>query len=819
MSTPLWAQLPEGQEYGEGETPALREQYFRELRRFRDGSMPDVWQEFIRMRAHTSQRSGGLPAAEWQSLGPNTMDSLAGRMGCYAFNPLNPQTLLAGSASGGVWKTTDGAERWQPLSDELPSLRISAIAFNPADTNHIMAGTGQYMGRSFTLQPGVGLLESFDGGETWAPNSLFYAFSQGVSISRIIWDAQNIYVAATDSLWVSRDGGQSWKGTLGGNVCGLEISRRAPQILYAAVHSTGIYRSTNSGEDWEALASGLPSTNIHRIGLAISDSFPDFLLASIVQPGSFGLRGLYKTSNGGDSWQVVPNPPDYLCNGGSCLGWFVNMVAVSPVDTNVIFLGGPKLYRTVTGGDSWQWVDYYSNGLGPENRGLAYVDQWAVGFSPANPNVVYVFNDGGVQKSYDRGGYWIKKNEGLVTAQFYRIASFPGDTNLLIGGLQDHGLYYLDYAGGNIHWRQWYVGDGCALSFDPNDPNRVYGDNIFGVHYRNDNVTAGLFNTIPINNGVTGSNSVAFHFATTHHPTASGILYTANDNNIFKTTNGGSFWNIAANIPFVKAIEISPLDPDIVYAARWDNSNWGFHRSFDGGGNWEETPQSPGWRVTDVEACPVHPGVVYATRNSAFPDNPHVYKSMDHGSTWAAISEGLPDVSTNTIAVNPFNPEIVYVGTDLGVFISQDGGMSWSEYNDNLPPYYVMDMHYHPMDSTLRIGTLGRGAWKTKSFCDVPIGTQEPGGAGPPTLALAPNPFSDALSITLEVEERAPCRLSILNGLGQELVILEDALLAPGRYRFQWDGRNKVGRFAPAGLYFVRWQSGRRKQVVKVVKK
>ncbi len=796
-----------------------RARHFDEMRRYSDGSHPDIWKEFQKIKQKSKSRNL-VPVANWTSLGPNTMDSLAGRMTCHAFNPLNSNTILSGSSSGGLWKTTDGANHWYPLTDDLPSIRISAVAYHPQDTSHILIGTGFFQNAPFTLVAGIGLLESFDGGETWLPNTLEFPFSQGVAISRIEWDESNpsrVYIGSSLGVWVSEDSGQSWNSTLSGNISDLEIIKATPERLYAAIHSVGIYRSDNNGQDWTLLSNGLPSNDLHRINIAVCDSAPGFALASIVQPGTFGLKGLYKTSNGGDSWELVSNPPSYLCD-SNCLGWFANVVEISPVDTNIIFLGGPRFYRTIDGGESWQWRDYYSTPFGTGNIGVVYVDQWDAGFDPMEPEIAYVFNDGGVFRSSDNGFFWEKKNEGLVTGQFYRIASFPGDTSLMIGGIQDHGLHYLDNTNGNTTWNIWWIGDGCAVNFDPNDPNKVYGDNLFGFHYRNNNVASGFSTNVNFNNGIIGTNSIAFHFVTTHHPIESNILYTTNDDRIFKSTNG-LFWNTIANISNVRALAISPANPSTLYAATYTfgaSASWTFHVSHDDGESWNQTVNSPGWRVTDIEGDPNNHGTVYATRNSAAPNTSHVYKSTNHGDNWTAIGNGLPDVPTWTITINPFDSDVLYVGNDLGVYISEDAGQSWNEYNDNLPPYYVMDMHYHPMDSTLRIATLGRGVWKTKSIPTFETNVSQLENELS-SIKVFPNPFSSSANINVDLKQAKSIKMSILNILGQEVKLLFNGYISQGEHQFNWDGRNQSGNKLPSGIYFVNLKIGNYKITKQIV--
>ena len=788
------------------------------VRNYADGTAPDLWEEFRALK----KRNGNLrlvPAANWKSLGPTSMDSTAGRIVCHAFNPMNSSSIWVGASSGGVWKTTDRGDTWTTIADDLPSIRVHAIAVNPQDTNHLIIGTGHYLSGSFTLQPGIGLLETTDGGATWLPNSLAFPFSQGVGINAVRFDPNNplrLYTAASNGLWISDDGGQSWNTTLSGNVTDFEIVSTNTQRLFAGVHSQGVYRSDDGGQSWALLTNGLPaSPNVHRVEMSLSDSAPGFVLVSIVDPTTFGATGVYKTSDGGDTWNLFANAPDYLCNNGSCLGWFANAVAVSPVDTNVIILGGIRLFTTSDGGQNWHWRGYYSTPLGGNKVGRAYVDQQDAGFDPEHPTTAYMFNDGGVYRSEDNGFFWHKKNQGLVTAQFYRIASFPGDTALMLGGIQDHGQQYLDNTGGNTDWNLWAIGDGCAVAFDPNNPSRAFGDNLFASHTRTNNVTGGLASTISFNNGITGVNSTAFHFVTVHHPIQSNVLYSATDNEIVKSTNG-VFWQNIASIANVRSLAISPADPNVVYAATYNNSNWAFHVSVDAGGSWSQTQSSPGWRVTDVEGDPHTPETVYATRNSSLPQNPHVFRSDDFGNTWIPINIGLPDVPTWGVAVNYYNPDVLYVGTDLGVFISEDRGLSWEEYNDNLPPYYVMDLHYHPGDSTLRIGTLGRGVWKTKSVIPVVVGEEET-TLPEVQMAVYPNPADQEVSVSFSLQKDRHVHVSVLNSLGQEITVVADQRLTAGDHILTWDRRGSTGHQVDAGIYYVRLQLHDRKMVRKVV--
>ncbi|MEL6822702.1 MAG: sialidase family protein, partial [Calditrichota bacterium] len=381
-----------------------RVKHFYESRHNADGEIPFLsrWNAYEESKQQLLNKATSL-TANWESMGPNTIDTLAGRMLSHTFDPIDPNIIYAGSGSGGLWKSLNAGDSWNPLTDHLPSLRISAVAINPNDRNMILIGTGTGMGNSFTLQPGVGILRSTDGGITWQQTSYTYLQSQGVSTFKMIWDKSNpsrIYVAATNGVWISDDQGDTWSRTFVTRTTDIKVNKQSPNILYMASQNAGIYRSTNFGQTWSRLNTGLPSsTEFGFSRVAICDSFPDVLYAGIADANTQGVRGLYRSNDGGDSWMRLENAPNVYCQVGSttnCQGWFANTLAVSPADPELIFFGGVQFWRSSDGGTSWTWHDYLSNGTGTGNAGLVYVDQMDIGFAPDDPETIYVFNDGGV---------------------------------------------------------------------------------------------------------------------------------------------------------------------------------------------------------------------------------------------------------------------------------------------------------------------------------------------------------------------------------------------------------------------------------------
>lgn len=773
------------------------------------------WEAYLDMRNNTLNKSSAMITANWESIGPNTIDSLTGRMISHAFDPTDNNIIWAGSANGGLWKSTNAGELWQSVANDIPTLEISEVTINPANRDEMLIGTGVDRGQSVTLRSGIGVLKSTDRGLTWTLTSFSYNLSNAVAVSKIIWhpiDQNLIYMAASNGFWASTDGGDNWSVKRVGRVSDIEINPASPNIIYAAFRQEGIYKSIDGGENWNALANGLPSGPIVGLtSLTLCDSQPDVLYTSIANSNTWELEGFFKTIDGGNTWSEVLNAPNVLCNPGgntSCIGWFVNKCEVSPLDPDLVFLAGIQMWRSDNGGMSWTWHDYFSNGIGYDNSGLVYVDTWDIGFDPVELNTIYFFNDGGIQKSTNGGLWWEKKNKGLVTAHIYRIASAPNDTTILVGGFQDHGLQKLDSNNGNTTWTRWSIDDGTQVIIHPSNSQIFYGSFFFGVHVKNSfGGENWLINTIPIQNGITESGK---QFAPLEMDIQNpNTLYTTSVAKIYKTTNGGSFWNAVANILNIYTIAIDQVNSNIIYAHSYTGSGWSIWRSDDAGSNWTGITHSsiPTWRVVDLEADPSNEGVVYAVRNSAFQNSDHVKRSTDYGETWTNITNNLPDITCSAIAISPYNPEHLYLATDLGVFVSTNSGAQWDEYNDGLPLTYVSDIHYHPMDRTLRISTIGRGAYKTKAV-DANITIVEGNNENIPNDFIIynnyPNPFNPTTNINFEITKPGNIQVNIYDELGQQIRELINKEFSVGFHKVAWDGKNEFGMSVSSGTYYAR---------------
>lgn len=803
---------------GTGYYPYYRMKWFYEQRANQSGEVPFLkrWNAYQQSRVNQLETESTLPVPQWINLGPTNN---GGRMISHAFDPVDPEIVWVGSAAGGLWKTTDGGDSWQPMTDYLPSIAIGAVGIKPDDRNIMLLGTGEPFGWTYMVD-GVGILRSTDRGITWEQTNLTYTQPQGVSCYEFAWDPDSthrVYAACTNGLWLSEDAGENWNLLYPGRITSLVMKKKNPAILYIASQTEGILKSTNYGSDWTMLNNGIASgSEIGLTSLSICDSIPEVLYASIARntlPGK--LLGLYKSTDGGSTWNLIPTP-DYFCyeppNQNLCQGWYNNVAAVSPVDSALVFANGINMHKSTNGGITWT----QPGGSLPLPN--VHVDHHSFGFSPHDPQVIYSLNDGGVYKSTDGGENWIEKNDGLVTFQFYSISSAMTDTTIISGGSQDNCTQLLNDSTGKNQWFIWWYGDGMISNIDYTNSDILYGEQQFGLHGKSVN---GGSSAIPINNGITEQGP--WVTPVVMDPVDPTVLYTVSNQKIYKTTNGGRPWFDVANINNCKLLEIDQVNNDIIYAASYTFQSAAsyLYRSSDGGGTWN-TAVSPGWRVTDLAASPGEEGVLYATRNN-FDGNARVYKSTDYGSTWMDISGDLPPVGSNAICINPEAPAHLYLATDLGIYVSLNDGNNWVEFNNNLPNVYTMDIHYHPADSTIRIGTFGRGCWKVKAINpDFPVGIENQENSIVSTFHVYqnyPNPFNPSTNIKYELNKPGQVSIDIYNQLGQKVSQLLSAYQSAGEYSINWNGKNSINQPLSSGVYFCRIAYNGLSKTIKMVLK
>ena len=778
--------------------------------------------ESLRWDVYSENKSALLkeqetPAANWKSCGPVNQ---GGRMISFAFDPLNDNILWAGSATGGLWRTTDQGTTWTAMTDDIPSLAIGAIGINPQNNAIMLIGTGEGYLLSQYFEYGTGVLKSVDGGVTWLQTGLVFPDSTEFASLGLAWDpvnTQNVYLASTYGIYASHDAGDTWTMQLDGTGTAILVNPQNPAIVYAAIQEYGasvggIYRSTNHGDTWELLTTGLPASGQYGFtSLSLCRSFPDVIFAGIAKPFSDAnvgtLRGIYKSSNGGNTWTQLPETVDFYCypppNNDICQGWYDNIIQVMPNDTNIIFSGGIYLYKSNDGGQTWNYSDW----VPISDDGYMHPDQHSFAVDPFFDNVLFAFNDGGIYRSQNGGTSWAIKNNNLVTTQFYFGTSDPSNPELSIGGTQDNGIWVNYATDTSTTWDQFVPGDGFQCAIDPTNPDVLYGTEYFSGRMKS--TDAGT-NYEEINNGISGSSY--FVIPLVINPSDGNILFTSTDNNIYRSVNGGEDWSAVSTAHYILTLAVDPVNPDIVYGATDPYFDFiHIYRSMDGGDTWEEV-SAPGNKITDIVCDPVDEAVVYATR-SKYTAGENIWKSTDYGMTWTNISSDFPGIPVNSLAVDPHNTNHIYAGTDLGVYLSVDGGNAWNSFNDNLPNVIVTDIHYNTGDNSIRAATHGRGFWMTPAANP----DDNPGvDTSSSSFSVYPNPVSSETNISFSLQDASNVNICVLNVVGQKVVQICDQEFSAGQYHIQWSGENAAGINVAAGNYYIRMIAAQKVQTAKV---
>lgn len=643
----------------------------------------------------------------WQEIGPSVlkhswgdMDN-AGRACAVAVDPKNSRVIWVGAASGGIWKSQDEGATWTPMGDQTASLSIGAIAIDPFDHNIIYAGTGEAH-NSLDSFHGAGLLRSKDGGQNW--DLLSSDVYLGSKFSRIVPNPKRpgfIYAATTRGVLRSLDGGGTWVQSLKGIATDLLIDPMSPNIVLASIGSTGggpqngLYKSTDSGQTWRRLTRDLPANNaiLARVQMSNCLAYPNVVYVSLY--GTWGgMAGMYKSTDFGSSWIRLPNAPDYA--GGQ--SWYDNYVTTSPVNPNIVFVGGTSTYRTIDGGNTWEdnTRSYAGGPVHPDHHFLA--------FSSFDPQTIYLCTDGGVFRSRNLGVNWEAINNGLGTIQFQSVDVHPTDQNIAYGGTQDNGTNKYT---GSMGWTNVFLGDGGITHVNWKNPNIVYTEYVdLTICKSTDAGASWAFNTT---NGIDPHEGRLFYAPFNLDPQDPDTLV-AGGQRVYRSTNAADNWTAISPIlgSRVSAVVVAPSARGVIYAGTSDGRMWVTPNT---GKDWRNITRGlPGAYVLDICVDTRTARTVYAGLNGW--SEHRIWKSTDGGDHWKNISDELPPMPIQCIALDPRHPNRVFIGTTIGVFVSDQGGGRWRRFGHGLPNVPVYSMVCNETTGWITIGTHGRGAWR-----------------------------------------------------------------------------------------------------------
>ncbi len=780
------------------------------------------------------QVAGKRRAAPWVFAGPT---NIGGRISDVAFDPQEPNTVYAGAATGGVFKSIDRGVTWGPIFDDQAVLTVGDIAVDPVNPETIYVGTGEANGGHNNFAGG-GVYKSIDGGTTWQ----FMGLEATVSIGRIRVHPTNperVYVAAVGSyfgphpergLYRSDDGGATWDNVLFVNdttgVIDVVMRPDDPDVLLAATWQrsrtvngaelygpgSGVYRSTDGGDTWERLGAqqglpdpsvqtdSLPPPRVGRIGLALCRDQPDVMYA--LYNDGFSHLGLYRTDDGGDAWYRV-DPNNQLPEGMSNFSWYFGQVRVHPENPDWVYVMDVWFMRSFNGGQSWT------------RQTGTHVDHHALAFAPDNPDVLVNGNDGGIALSENNGSSWTRVDELPVT-QFYEIAYDPSLPERFYGGTQDNGVWRTT-TGALDDWEQLMVGDGFYVIVDPDDSETIYMETQFGNLVRQ---TPGQFGLqqVPALTGINLSEKRNWSTPVVLDPNDSSVLYYGT-NRVYRSVNKAGSWSPISGdltkqsgtslLGSITAIAVAPANSDVLFAGTDDGNVW---VTEDYGVAWSNVTEGlPNRWVTRIAVDPLDDRIAYVTFSGLKwrSPQPHVFRTVDRGATWEDISSNLPDAPVNAFAIDPLRPDELYLGSDIGAFASYNAGGSWEPLDEGMPAVPVNDLKINPHTRVLIAGTHGRSMYTLQLDRLATSIDDLPDEAAPFSMeAVFPNPFTTVAHVSVQLDRAAPVRVAVYDALGRNVRTLHDGVLPAGIQRVTWDGNDASGRRVAAGTYFVRAAGG-----------
>lgn len=711
-----------------------------------DGAQED--DDGTRMKAET------FAGLELRGIGPALM---SGRIADIAIHPQDPSTWYVAVGSGGVWKTTNAGTTWEPIFDGEGSYSIGCVTIDPSNPAVVWVGTGENVsGRHVGY--GDGVYRSRDGGASWEKMGL----AESEHIGTILVDPREgntVYVAAQGPLWSpggdrglfeSSDGGETWEKILGGGdytgVNEVVMDPRDPDVLYASTHQrfrnvaalinggpeSGIHKSTDGGKTWRELKQGLPEEDMGKIGLAVSPQDPDVVYATVELAHRTGA--FYRSTNGGETWE---KRSDYV-SGGTGPHYYQEIFA-SPHAFDRIYQMDVLMHVSEDGGKTFRPVS-------SEHR---HVDNHALAFDPRDPNYLLSGTDGGLYESWDLGETW-KFIANLPVTQFYKVAvDYDEPFYHIIGGTQDNNTQYgpsrTDNVQGirNSDWIVPLFADGHQPAIDPTDPDIIYCEWQEGNLMRYDRVTGETIYIQP--QPEKGEASERFNWdapilISAHDPArlyyASQRMWRSDDRgDRWRPVSGdltrgedrltlpmmGRVWSFDAVWDFVAmskygtitSLAESPLDEDLLYAGTDDGL---IQVSEDGGATWrtaDDLPDVPErFFVNDIKADLHDVNTVYVVvdQHKTGDFSPYIYKSTDRGRSWTSIAGDLPDRHVVwRIVQDHIDPELLFAGTELGLFFTVDGGRTWIELTGGVPTISFRDLAIQRRENDLVGASFGRG--------------------------------------------------------------------------------------------------------------
>ncbi len=797
-------------------------QFMNEIRAYPEKDIPQ--DKFFKAFQYTKDRmqdfnSVNDAATFWQSMGPN---NIGGRSLAVAVNPVDTNIIYIGAAAGGLWKSTSGgigAAAWIQINTGFPSLAVSSIAINKTNPNEIYIGTGENYGyqssnngldnRLTRGMYGIGILKTTDGGSTWI-KSLDWTYNNQRGIWRVQYNPFNpniLYSATSEGVY--KYNGATWVKSLDVKmVMDLEVNPLDSNIIYASVGNLtniapltdiGIYKTTNAGTNWVKLSGGLPATWTGKATIEVYPINPNIITASVANDLSY--IGYYKSTNAGTNWSVLSTTVPI-----GNQGWYNNGHLMKSDDANSILIGTLNIEKSTNGGTAFttksDWSAWNTGAVlpgqpeGPSN--FVHADVHYITSNPKDANKIYITADGGLYRSNDFGETFYSCNGGYVTSQFYNgFSNSFQDSTWCLGGLQDNRAAFNQ---GTTAWYKTFVGDGFWTAVNSTNDNTCYVEYSYGDINKSNNRGQSWSDIGPPNNG----NTASYCFSAPYVSAKSNpsIMYVGGTG-VYKSTTGGGNWQgpYGASVfggNKLLSMAVSYTSQDTLYVGSAPSATVaGVFRSYNGGLNWASiTGTLPNRFVTDLSLNPNNSKEVIATFGGF--GTGHIFRSTNNGDTWTDISGNLPDVPHQCVVMDPLFTQNIYVGNDLGTYVTTNGGASWFEFRTGMPYALVFDLTISYTNRKLRAATYGNGIWQRDLVQNpVSVGNQNTIVKDFKLYQNYPNPFNPSTKIKFDLNKPAFVDIKVYDIKGAEIKNIYSKYDNTGNHETEFNASNLT-----SGVYF-----------------
>lgn len=676
-----------------------------------------VWEQKSKSKSSRNSNSAmALPPSNWTPIGPFThtntgsWSSGQGRVNFVYVDPTTSSTIYVGSPAGGIWRSIDNGSTWTPLSDNLPQIGVSGIVVDQTNSNVIYIATGD---KDASDTYSIGVLKSIDGGVTWNTTGLTFTGTSSTAGDIIMHPTNNqiLWCATSAGVYKTSNGGTTWAVTQTGDFAqgSIRLKPGDPTTVYA-VNNNRFYRSTNTGDTFTAITTGLPFTS-SRLILDVTPANANYIYILSATTGN-AFQGIYKSVNSGTNWTKTSGTTDVFEGTQS---WYDLAFAVSTTNADEIFTGCLNVWKSTNGGTAVTKVNNWSS---PSAVTYTHAD---IHFLRYYGNKLFCGSDGGIYMSSDNGASFTSLTAGIQTSQFYKIAVSKQSAAKMVGGLQDNG----GHAYSNSAWKNYYGADGMDTAVDPNNSNKFYGFiQQGGGLYISSDAGNSLGSSVDAPAGETGD------WVTPLTINGAGELFSG-FSKLFKLTGSAWVQQNTTNLGTgnIQQIAVDPSNDNNMFFSKGAT----LYKSADKGITFTNV-YSASSTITSICVNYSNSNIVYLTTSGT---GGLALKSTNGGLAFTSFSTNLPAIAKNVIkhqGRHSLNP--LYIGTTLGVYYRDDSMTQWEPFETNLPNVSVQDLEINLEDNIITAATYGRGIWQSPVPVEAPANDVKLVSVNAPTLNI-----------------------------------------------------------------------------------